>query len=58
MLALLNSASLIYLARRVRSAFGYKTAKYLLWITATQFHLMFWLSRTLPNSFAFPLGAS
>ncbi|ORY88336.1 Alg9-like mannosyltransferase family-domain-containing protein [Leucosporidium creatinivorum] len=54
-LSLFSSLSLIFLSRRVRAAFGSNVARYTLLITATQFHVTFWMSRTLPNMFAFPL---
>ncbi|KAL8280641.1 hypothetical protein RQP46_006964 [Phenoliferia psychrophenolica] len=54
-LAALSCASLIFLARRVRDSFGASTAQTFLLLTSTQFHLLFYASRTLPNMFAFPL---
>ncbi|GAA5962677.1 hypothetical protein JCM3765_006163 [Sporobolomyces pararoseus] len=54
-LALASSLSLVFLARRVRYAFGAKLARAFILITATQFHLPFWISRTVPNMIAFPL---
>ncbi|GAA5916579.1 dolichyl-P-Man:Man(7)GlcNAc(2)-PP-dolichol alpha-1,6-mannosyltransferase [Sporobolomyces salmoneus] len=54
-LALVPSLSLIFLARRVRYAFGAKVARAFVLISATQFHLPFWISRTVPNMIAFPL---
>jgi alpha-1,6-mannosyltransferase len=55
-LSLFSSFSLIFLSRRVRAAFGSNVGTYTLLITANQFHITFWMSRTLPNMFAFPLG--
>ncbi|GAA5941191.1 dolichyl-P-Man:Man(7)GlcNAc(2)-PP-dolichol alpha-1,6-mannosyltransferase [Sporobolomyces koalae] len=54
-LAFVSSLSLIFLSRRVRSAFGGRLARYFLAITASQFHLSFWTSRTVPNMIAFPI---
>ncbi|GAA6020689.1 hypothetical protein JCM11491_000515 [Sporobolomyces phaffii] len=54
-LALASSLSLVFLSRRVRAAFGAKVALSFLAISATQFHVPFWISRTVPNMLAFPL---
>lgn len=55
-LAIINCTSLLFLTRRVRKIFGRRIEKYTLLITMTQFHLLFYMGRTLPNMFAFPLG--
>lgn len=55
-LALFSSLSLVFLSRRVKTAFGGKLALYFILISATQFHIPFWISRTVPNMLAFPLG--
>lgn len=52
-----NLASLYFLARRVRRSFGRDVAAAALLMSATQFHLAFYMSRTLPNMLAFPFGA-
>eukprot|EP00736_Rhodelphis_marinus_P011944 Rmarinus@m.27831 len=36
----------------VRESYGPKIAKWLVWITCFQFHIPFYMSRTLPNTFA------
>ena len=48
-------ASFFCLLRSIQRTFGLATAKWFSIILSTQFHLMFWCSRTLPNVFAFVL---
>lgn len=57
-LAFTSASALVFLASRVRSTYGGRTARYLLLLSATQFHVPFWAGRTVPNMLAFPLGAS
>ncbi|GAA5883193.1 hypothetical protein JCM3774_002415 [Rhodotorula dairenensis] len=54
-LALTSACALIFFASRVRSTYGGRTARYLLLLSATQFHVPFWAGRTVPNMLAFPL---
>ena len=48
-------ASLAHLQRAIRRQFGGATSAAFMLLTALQFHLPFYLSRTLPNVLAMPL---
>ncbi|RMZ90783.1 hypothetical protein DV736_g1968, partial [Chaetothyriales sp. CBS 134916] len=52
-LGLLNAAALLYYTFGVRRAFGISTAAWFLFLLASQFHVFYYASRTLPNMFAF-----
>ncbi len=54
----LTVASLALLQRAVRRQFGPVTAAAYMLLTALQFHLPFYLSRTLPNVLAMPLTSA
>ena len=44
--------------QQIGKQFGRDVAKYLVFITISQFHLMFYISRPLPNIFALAVGKS
>ncbi|KAI6042478.1 glycosyltransferase family 22 protein [Pisolithus marmoratus] len=51
-LASLNSLGLIFMRHAVSRRFGRPTSWLFSLLTLSQFHLLFWMSRTLPNMFA------
>ncbi|RPD59719.1 hypothetical protein L227DRAFT_576143 [Lentinus tigrinus ALCF2SS1-6] len=51
-LASANAVGLCLLRRAVSRRFGRPTAVMFVLLTCTQFHLLFWMGRTLPNMFA------
>ncbi|KAL2270215.1 hypothetical protein VTJ83DRAFT_2399 [Remersonia thermophila] len=54
-LGLFNAGCLLFFARNLRRAYGAGTARWYLLLQASQFHVIFYASRTLPNMFAFGL---
>ncbi|KAL1958210.1 hypothetical protein VTO42DRAFT_5066 [Malbranchea cinnamomea] len=52
-LGALNAIALMYYAVAVRRAFGRDTALWYILLQASQFHVIYYASRTLPNMFAF-----
>ena len=55
-LGLANGAALVLFKHNVAKAFGEPTARWYVLLQAAQFHVLFYASRTLPNSFAFGLA--
>jgi hypothetical protein len=56
-LATLNAIGLCLLRRAVARRFGRPTGLFFTLITCSQFHIPFWMGRTLPNMFALFPGA-
>ena len=52
-LGLLNAASLVAFGRSVQKAFGISAGVWYALFQASQFHAIYYASRTLPNMFAF-----
>ncbi|PTB57575.1 glycosyltransferase family 22 protein [Trichoderma harzianum CBS 226.95] len=50
-----NAVCLVVFGRAVREAFGKGAARWWVVLSVSQFHVVFYLSRTLPNMFAFGL---
>ncbi|KAK9895497.1 glycosyltransferase family 22 protein [Cystobasidium minutum MCA 4210] len=52
-LAFSNSLCLIFFARRLRDVFHVRLSRQFLILTCCQFHIMFWIGRTVPNMLVF-----
>lgn len=55
-LGLFNAYALIRFKGQVERAFGRITSRWFVLLLASQFHVLFYASRTLPNMFAFPFS--
>lgn len=58
MLATLNGLALIFMRRAATQRFGRLTGLFFTFLTISQFHLPFWMGRTVPNMIAFFPGMS
>jgi alpha-1,6-mannosyltransferase len=54
-LAFLVSFSFFHFANAIKRVYGPKVEKWLLIITLSQFHFMYYLGRTMPNTFGLML---
>lgn len=52
-LAFSNSLCIIFFARRLRDVFHVRLSRQFLILTCCQFHIMFWIGRTVPNMLVF-----
>ncbi|KAI0546822.1 Alg9-like mannosyltransferase family-domain-containing protein [Xylaria curta] len=55
LLGLINSVALLVFKHNLERSFGRSTARWYAVLQASQFHILFYASRPLPNMFAFPL---
>ncbi|KAF8313646.1 Alg9-like mannosyltransferase, partial [Clavulina sp. PMI_390] len=56
-LSSLNALSLVFIRRAASKRFGSRTGTWFTLLSCSQFHVMFWMGRTLPNMFAlFPVN--
>lgn len=55
-LGLVNAAALIRYKNGLAESFGVDVARWFVLLQASQFHVIYYASRTLPNMFAFALS--
>ena len=53
---MINAGAILSLERAVSQAFGQTAGYWYILFQASQFHVMYYASRTLPNFLAFPFG--
>ena len=56
LLGLFNAFSLYNYSQGLKKSFGSDVGRWYILLQASQFHVMFYASRTLPNMFAFALS--
>jgi hypothetical protein len=58
LLALVNAGALLSLRNAITTAFGNAASNWYIILQASQFHVVYYASRTLPNMYAFAMSTS